>query len=95
MSELEKLNNLEDFRFRGNPILKDYTLETGRQLIIARISHLKLLNGTEITHEERRGAEYDYLKLYLRKWIETENNPDKRNLFINEHPRYPILVDSM
>lgn len=93
ISELEKLNNLEELRFRGNPILKDYSIETARQLIIARVSHLKSLNGTQITHEERRGAEYDYLKLYLRKWVETENNPDKRNVFINEHPRYPILVD--
>ncbi|XP_076761098.1 glyoxalase 1 isoform X1 [Xylocopa sonorina] len=93
ISELEKLNNLEDLKFRENPILRNENLETARQLIIARISKLKSLNGTEILHDERRGAEFDYLKLYLTKWIETENNSEERNQFIIEHPRYPALVE--
>ncbi|XP_053973268.1 tubulin-specific chaperone E isoform X1 [Hylaeus volcanicus] len=92
VSELEKLRNLEDLKFRENPILKDENVETTRQLVIARISNLLTLNGTEIVHDERRGAEYDYLKLYLPKWIETEKDPEKRTKFIIEHPRYPALV---
>lgn len=74
--------------------MKNETVETARQLIIARIAKLKVLNGTEIPHDERRGAEYDYLKLYLPVWLETESNSEKRTSFISEHPRYPILVDS-
>ncbi|KYN44335.1 Tubulin-specific chaperone E [Trachymyrmex septentrionalis] len=93
ISELDKLSNLEDLKFRGNPILENETIETARQLIIARIAKLKILNGTEILHNERRGAEYDYLKLYLPLWLETESNLEKRTSFINEHPQYPILVD--
>ncbi|XP_076276691.1 tubulin-specific chaperone E-like isoform X1 [Lasioglossum baleicum] len=92
VSELENLNNLEELKFRENPILKDENLETTRQLIIARLSKLKILNGTEIAHDERRGAEYDYLKLHLPKWMETENNSEKRKEFVIEHPRYPLLV---
>lgn len=88
---MDKLPNLEDLKFRENPILKNETIETARQLIIARITKLKILNGTGIFPAERRGAEYDYLKLYLPKWLETEN----RISFINEHPRYPMLVESM
>ncbi|XP_070524067.1 tubulin-specific chaperone E-like isoform X2 [Cardiocondyla obscurior] len=92
ISELDKLLNLEDLKFRENPILKNESVETARQLIIARIAKLKILNGTEILHDERRGAEYDYLKLYLPVWLETENNSEWRTSFINEHSRYPILV---
>jgi len=92
---LDKLSNLEDLKFRGNPILENETVETARQLVIARIAKLKILNGTEILHDERRGAEYDYLKLYLPLWLETESNLKKRTSFINEHPQYPILVNSM
>lgn len=95
MSELEKLNNLEDLKFRDNPVLKNENVETGRQLIIARISKLRSLNSTEILYDERRGAEYDYLKLYLPKWTDTENDLARRYQFINEHPRYPALVESM
>ncbi|CAK9819096.1 Tubulin-specific chaperone E [Anthophora plagiata] len=92
VSELEKLNKLEDLKFRDNPILKNENMETARQLIIARISKLRSLNGTEILLDERRGAEFDYLKLYLSTWTKTENDPEKRNKFIIEHPRYPSLV---
>lgn len=91
---MNKLSNLEDLKFRENPILKNETIETARQLIIARIAKLKTLNGTEILHDERRGAEYDYLKLHLSVWLETESNLEKRTSFINEHPQYPILVGS-
>ncbi|XP_076619863.1 glyoxalase 1 isoform X1 [Colletes latitarsis] len=93
VSELEKLNNLEDLKFKENPILRDENLETARQLIIARISKLRTLNGTDIVQHERRGAEYDYLKLYLPKWTETEKDSEKRKEFIIEHPRYPALVE--
>lgn len=75
--------------------MKDENVETARQLIIARISNLRSLNGVEILLDERRGAEYDYLKLYLPKWTETENDLQKRNEFIMEHPRYPALVASV
>lgn len=94
VSELEKLNNLEDLKFRENPILKNENLETARQLIIAKIANLKSLNGTEILHDERRGAEYDYLKLFLSKWTEynSEADSEKRKQFIIEHPRYITLV---
>ncbi|XP_024880855.1 tubulin-specific chaperone E-like isoform X2 [Temnothorax curvispinosus] len=57
---------------REDPILKNETVETARQLIIARIAKLKILNGTEIPHNERRGAEHNYLKLSLPVWLETE-----------------------
>lgn len=93
VSELEKLHSLEDLKFRENPVTQNESLETARQLIIARISKLKFLNGTEILNDERRGAEFDYLKLYLTKWTETENDPERRKQFTIEHPRYPALIE--
>ena len=94
ISELEKLNNLEDLKFRENPILKNESLETTRQLIIARISKLKYLNSTQIFYAERSGAENDYLKLFAKQWTESEKDPEKRLEFLNNHPRYPALVKS-
>lgn len=93
ISELEKLICLEDLKFRENPVLQSTSAETGRQMIIARISKLKTLNSTEIWYEERRGAEYDYLNMFARAWIESESNADKRREFIENHPRFPSLVE--
>lgn len=91
---MDKLKCLEDLKFRENPILRKESFETTRQLIIARISNLKFLNSTEIFYTERSGAENDYLKMFAKEWIESENDSEKRIKFLNNHPRYPALVQS-
>ena len=56
---------LAELRFRNNPVnrsCKDE--ETVRQLVIARVSSVKALNGTQISSMERKWAEIDYLKTY-------------------------------
>lgn len=91
---MEKLRGLEDLRFRENPVLREQSTQTGVQLIVARISTLKLLNGTEILRSERRGAEYDYLKTFASAWRDSEKDIVKRKEFISNHPRFPVLVGS-
>ncbi|XP_075211361.1 tubulin-binding cofactor E isoform X2 [Lycorma delicatula] len=91
ISELDKLK-LEEFRFRDNPVLIGCTKATSRQLIIARISSLKFLNGQEITREERRGSEYDYIKKHGQQWYDSKTNDELYTAFIKEHPRYMNLI---
>ncbi|KAL7293924.1 hypothetical protein TKK_0012654 [Trichogramma kaykai] len=93
ISELEKLNHLEDLKFRENPILKEHNVDTSMQLVIARISSLKYFNGTEILPSERRGAEYDYLKLYSKVWKTMEKQNLPKDEFILNHPRFPALAE--
>lgn len=92
ISELDKLPQLEELRLRDNPILDGISRETVRQIIIARIAKLKHLNSQEITDEERRGAEIDYLKHNGRMWLETAVDPKGRRVFNTQHPRYSALV---
>lgn len=77
-------------------MLNDIDPETTRQFIIAKVSGLKILNGTEVNNDEQKGAEYDYLKLYANEWINIEKNEleNLKNEFIQAHPRYPVLVES-
>lgn len=88
------MKNLEDLKFRENPVLKEQNTETGVQLTVARISKLQYLNGIEIIPSERRGAEYDYLKLFSAGWKNSENNDQLRREFVANHPRFPALVES-
>lgn len=81
-------------KIRENPVLKEQNLQTGVQLVIARISTLKYLNGHEIEASERRGAEYDYLKLFSTGWKSSEQDILKRQEFIMNHPRFPTLIES-
>lgn len=92
VSELDKCPHLEELSFRNNPVLEGVSRETARQILIARISRLKILNTQEIPDEERRGAEIDYLKDNGRMWLETALDPKRRIAFNVLHPRYPELV---
>lgn len=51
------------------------------------------MNGTLIPDDERRGAEYDYLKKYAIEWLQVQND-EKRTSFLCEHNRYLELIDS-
>ncbi|XP_069698305.1 tubulin-specific chaperone E [Periplaneta americana] len=99
MNELNKLLQLEELRFRDNPLLQQESIETSRQFVIARIGNLKNLNGAIITNDERKGAEIDYLKKYGVVWVNMAKPLDIMNhkpildMFVQSHPRYPLLVD--
>ncbi|XP_063995172.1 tubulin-specific chaperone E [Diachasmimorpha longicaudata] len=94
ISQLDKLQSLEDLKFRDNPVLNAESPETARQLIIARISRLKVLNATEISVKERRDAEYDYMKMFAKEWLQLSENCDiSRREFLAAHPRFPALVE--
>ncbi|KAF6214267.1 hypothetical protein GE061_009007 [Apolygus lucorum] len=88
ISELNKLPSLSELRFRLNPVLEGIDRGTARQIVIARLERLKILNTQEIPLDERRGAEYDYLKNNTRTWMETKSEPQSRAAFLQLHPRY-------
>ncbi|KAL1123967.1 hypothetical protein AAG570_001737 [Ranatra chinensis] len=94
VSELEKLPSLDELKFRENPVLNGISRETARQILIARVSKLKILNGQAVFDDERRGAEYDYLKQNGRMWLDSSKDENARRAFLVSHPRYPELIKS-
>ncbi|KAL7987551.1 hypothetical protein Chor_006470 [Crotalus horridus] len=99
INELDKLQKLESFDCRNNPLMEsDKNVETVKQLIIAKIGQLKFLNKSQIFPEERRGAELDYRKKYGIDWLKAGGNQDpKKNKpseeFLAAHPRFQLLCD--
>ena len=93
---MDKLPSLTDLKLCANADLKAESYETFIQWIVARIGKLEVLNGSQITSEERRGAELDYLKYngpeYLVRTI-SSNEADRKEFFAR-HPRYQHLVES-
>ncbi|KAF5279447.1 hypothetical protein FQA39_LY05557 [Lamprigera yunnana] len=92
ISELNKLPSLNDLRFLRNPVLETESYATCIQLIIAKIGNLQTLNGAPLRLDERKGAEYDYIKKYGLDWLETKNNPTKQAQFVKKHRRYEELI---
>ncbi|XP_048794331.1 tubulin-specific chaperone E [Lagopus muta] len=97
INELEKLPSLQVLECRNNPLMDtEKNPETLRQLIIAKISQLEVLNKSEIFPDERRGAELDYRKIFGKDWLEAgghwdpaRNKPSEE--FLAAHPRYLSL----
>ena len=50
INELNKLQQLEEIRIVHNPIMDLATPETVRQMLVAKISTLKMCNRTEVKH---------------------------------------------
>nr|XP_039253039.1 tubulin-specific chaperone E-like [Styela clava] len=96
-NQLNNLKNLEKMMFRKNPVLLEETADTMREIIVAKIARLKMLNRSIVDTIERQGAEMDYLKKNGRYWRESggNQNPEKNNPspeFTRNHPRYMELV---
>ncbi|NWS39671.1 TBCE protein, partial [Probosciger aterrimus] len=97
INELDKLPSLRSLQCHNNPFMDtEKNPETLRQLIIAKISQLEVLNKSEIPPAERKGAELDYRKIFGNDWLAAGGNwnPEKNNPseeFLAAHPRYPLL----
>ncbi|NWJ10867.1 TBCE protein, partial [Crypturellus undulatus] len=97
VNEFDKLPSLRSLECRNNPLMHtEKNQETLRQLIIAKIGQLEVLNKSEILPAERKGAELDYRKIFGSDWIAAGGhwNPEKNKPseeFLAAHPRYPSL----
>ncbi|XP_022905400.1 tubulin-specific chaperone E [Onthophagus taurus] len=91
VGELNKLQKLEDLKFINNPILDKESFVISTELIIARLENLKVLNGTTLQSDERRGAEYRYLKKYGLEYLSLKDY-DQRKEFLKKHNRYDDLI---
>ncbi|XP_043197939.1 tubulin-specific chaperone E-like isoform X3 [Amphibalanus amphitrite] len=100
VSALDRLPALVDVTLRNNPVTAIEKPETTRELIIARVSKLQVLNRTEVTREERRWAELDYLRRFGPAWREAggrlpaAERGDAWRAFLQTHPRYPAICDA-
>ena len=107
INELDKLKSLQEIRFRFNPLNNSDTPENVREMFVAKLPRIEILNRTRIIKNEHLGAEYDYLKRYGIEWYEVTEGKDingqaipaelleeKRKAFYRDHPRYTLLVKS-
>ncbi|CAH8450119.1 unnamed protein product [Heterobilharzia americana] len=102
VNQLLHLSKLRHLMASECPIFeRSNNKEIARQEVIARLPNLKILDRVEITPEERRGAELDYLKRYGASWLHL-NKPDhtdenssseESEKFHRLHPVFARLCD--
>jgi len=98
--QVGKLNKLKlkELRLRYNPVLDREGESTARSMIIAVVGSISILNGTEITKEERNWSELDYYKKYGLEYLGIKKLPDSQQsdalkVFKENHLRYLDIVN--
>ncbi|XP_037621752.1 tubulin-specific chaperone E-like [Sebastes umbrosus] len=95
VNELAKLPSLVNLSCRGNRLVSsDGNPKTATQQIIAKLGQLVTLNSCQIHHDERRGAELDYIKMFGVEWLKAGGGSQPSTEFTCQHPRYLSLIDS-
>ncbi|KAK2817580.1 hypothetical protein Q5P01_025771 [Channa striata] len=94
VDELAKLPSLVQFSCLGNQLASgDGNPKTAQQILIAKLGQLVILNRCEINHDDRRGAELDYIKMFGAEWLKAGGPHQTSSHFTSQHPRYQILID--
>ncbi|KAF2300620.1 hypothetical protein GH714_014533 [Hevea brasiliensis] len=87
LASVDSLNSfpkLVDIRLSENPIADTGRSGIPRFVLIARLSKVEILNGSEVSLRERKDSEIRYVRLVMSK---LHDNPDE----IKEHPRFAEL----
>ncbi|CAG5946433.1 unnamed protein product [Menidia menidia] len=93
VNELAKLPCLMRLYCRGNRLeSSDGNPKTADQMLIAKLGTLVFLNNCQITPEERRGAELDYIKMFGEEWLKAGGPGQAGPDFTSQHPRYQSLI---
>ncbi|KAM4751282.1 tubulin-specific chaperone E [Anableps anableps] len=94
VNDLAKLPSLVKLSCRDNKLVSsDGNPKTVNQMIIAKLGHLVYLNNSEISSEERKGAELDYIKMFGEEWLKAGGAAQPSPVFACQHPRYQTLIE--
>ena len=98
--EVGHLNSLSlsELRFRNNPILETDKPAVCRQIMIAQLGTIKVLNGSTISNEEKNWAEIDYYKKHGMEYLNIKKLPENEQIsakatFFKNHCRYQEILD--
>eukprot|EP00742_Colponemidia_sp_Colp-10_P003275 GILJ01003485.1.p1 GENE.GILJ01003485.1~~GILJ01003485.1.p1 ORF type:complete len:552 (+),score=93.11 GILJ01003485.1:115-1770(+) len=92
IDSLNRFGGIEELRIRDNPLNRMVGLKAARNLFIARIKSLTLLNGSQIRARERADAEKAYLKEAVKDMID-HPTVEPRNIE-ERHPRFVELAQA-
>ncbi|KAF3434118.1 hypothetical protein FNV43_RR25221 [Rhamnella rubrinervis] len=90
LASIDSLNSfpkLVDIRLSENPIADPGQGGIPRFVLIARLAKVEILNGSEVSHRERKDSEIRYVRLVMSK---LQGSPEDINQL---HPRFSELKD--
>ncbi|XP_065201611.1 tubulin-specific chaperone cofactor E-like protein isoform X2 [Planococcus citri] len=92
IDRLSGFPSLQCLRVLGCPLFGEYTKHERRQLLIARLPNIRVLNGGgEITSEEREDAERAFIRYYMDK--PESDRPERYTELVSIHGKLDPLVN--
>ncbi|EGT30078.1 CBN-COEL-1 protein [Caenorhabditis brenneri] len=89
LDDLSKMTTITDLRIPNIPLLDPFTNEERSHLIIGRIHHLLVLNGSKISNEQREQSE----RFFIRYYQEQKEKPSQYKTLIAKHGNLEKLVN--
>ncbi|XP_066913319.1 tubulin-specific chaperone E-like [Clytia hemisphaerica] len=93
INELRNLKNLNEVRFRDNPVSKDLTTFELRMELVARLDNVDIINGSKVEPGERRVAEVTYIKKYSSDFFSSQTTEENKLAFHEKHPCYSKMIE--
>jgi Leucine-rich repeat (LRR) protein len=89
IDRLNLLPLLTDLRFQSNPVTRDVGFSLARQVTLARVERLTMLNNSSVRPRERPDSERTYLrKAHVEKVTDSLSDEEMEK----RHPRYQTLL---
>ncbi|CAI5455061.1 unnamed protein product [Caenorhabditis angaria] len=89
LDHLNKMKTIIDLRIPNIPLLDSLTDEERLHLIIGRVHHLQVLNGSKITAEQREQSE----RFFIRYYQEQKDKPIQYQSLVDKHGQLEKLVN--
>ncbi|XP_077990075.1 tubulin-specific chaperone cofactor E-like protein isoform X1 [Glandiceps talaboti] len=80
-AELSKFPLLTNLRIKGIKLLQELSSEERRKLFLASLPNIKMLNGSEVSNDEREKAEMHYVKYFT----ENESPPSRYQELVEKY----------
>uniref|UniRef100_UPI00358FB927 tubulin-specific chaperone E-like isoform X2 n=1 Tax=Myxine glutinosa TaxID=7769 RepID=UPI00358FB927 len=96
VNELEKLPCLTELKITFNSVIeKEQDSRTTRELVVARVGGLRMLNLMPVSKKERNKAEWAYVRRFGLEWQKAGGREEKGPSaeFLQLHPRYQKLIE--
>ncbi|CCD65412.1 Tubulin-specific chaperone cofactor E-like protein [Caenorhabditis elegans] len=88
LDQLNRMTSISDLRVPNIPLLDALTNEERLHLIIGRLHHLRVLNGSKISSEQREQSE----RFFIRYYQEQKEKPLQYKTLIDKHGNLEKLV---
>eukprot|EP00357_Protocruzia_adherens_P002993 CAMPEP_0114996870 /NCGR_PEP_ID=MMETSP0216-20121206/14572_1 /TAXON_ID=223996 /ORGANISM="Protocruzia adherens, Strain Boccale" /LENGTH=547 /DNA_ID=CAMNT_0002361165 /DNA_START=60 /DNA_END=1700 /DNA_ORIENTATION=- len=99
-NEVHKQGKIEQMRFMKNPLIEQHGVNISRQMAMARVKNIAMINGSVARNQERIDAERNYIRRCFEEYQQAKKPSDPKprdeaelEYLLPQNPRYVELLE--